>query len=427
MARVDRRLLLVGLDGATWKLIDPLLAAHKMPNLERLIAGGVRAPLETIRPTLSPAIWTTIATGVGPQTHGISWFTAPVPGTSRSLVVTSNLRRVGALWNILSGAGYRVGVLNWWATYPVEPVDGFLVSDQANAVRRMSYVAALGVEAGGPETPGDVWPASLGRQLDTVLRGNVASSVDMLPRFADVPPERLEALRSQKQVDLEDILSIFAFSLEIDRVSIEVALQTIPQFEPDFTAIYLNGLDAAEHHFRRYIEPDKFPAVPPEAVARYRGVIYEYYVYMDEVLGRLLELVPAERRTVVIVSDHGHEANPSYDPSTEDHYNRLSSGGHEDAPDGVLVLSGLDVVAGAFPVQNPTVFDVAPTVLALMGVPVARDMEGRVLSELLRPEFLAERPVRFAPSYAAGHVVSDVPIDSAGNTALGTSRASASS
>ena len=61
VSRVDRRLLLVGVDGATWKLIDPLLAAHRMPNLERLIAGGVRTPLATIRPTLSPAIWTTKA------------------------------------------------------------------------------------------------------------------------------------------------------------------------------------------------------------------------------------------------------------------------------------------------------------------------------------------------------------------------------
>jgi predicted AlkP superfamily phosphohydrolase/phosphomutase len=116
--------VLIGLDGADWNIIDPLVAAGKMPNLAGLIGRGSRARLLTISPTLSPVIWTTIATGVKPERHGIVDFTAVNKDTGAAVPVTSNLRRVPALWNILSSAGRTVGFVGWWASFPAEKVNG---------------------------------------------------------------------------------------------------------------------------------------------------------------------------------------------------------------------------------------------------------------------------------------------------------------
>jgi predicted AlkP superfamily phosphohydrolase/phosphomutase len=101
-----------------------------MPNLAALIERGSRSRLLTISPTLSPVIWTTIATGVKPERHGIVDFTAVNKDTGAAVPVTSNLRRVPALWNILSGAGRTVGFVGWWASFPAEKVDGYIVSDR---------------------------------------------------------------------------------------------------------------------------------------------------------------------------------------------------------------------------------------------------------------------------------------------------------
>ena len=70
------KVILIGIDSATWHLMLPLVQAGKMPNIGYLIETGVSGPLRTFKPTLSPLIWTTIITGKSPQKHGIRSFVA---------------------------------------------------------------------------------------------------------------------------------------------------------------------------------------------------------------------------------------------------------------------------------------------------------------------------------------------------------------
>src|SRR5207245_800065 len=127
---LDRQVVLIGLDSFDWRIAEPLMKRGKMPNLERLIARGTRANLKTIRPILSPVIWTSIATGVKPSRHGIVDFVVSARDSGDLVPVTSAMRQVPALWTLLSRQGTDVGVVGWWATWPAETVRGSVVSDR---------------------------------------------------------------------------------------------------------------------------------------------------------------------------------------------------------------------------------------------------------------------------------------------------------
>ena len=121
-------LIVIGIDGGEWKVIHRLWAEGKLPHLKRISEQGVATTLHTAYNS-SPVIWTTIATGVAPEVHGITDFVVPTP--RGDVPVSSAVRKVPALWNMLSRAGRRVAVLGWWASWPAEKVDGVVLSDRA--------------------------------------------------------------------------------------------------------------------------------------------------------------------------------------------------------------------------------------------------------------------------------------------------------
>ncbi len=417
--KVDSRLLLFGVDGATWDLMDPLLKEGLLPNFKKLIDHGVRSPLKTYKPTLSPLIWTTIATGFAPKKHGIEGFTAKVRGTDEKVLVTSNMRKVKAVWNILSEHEKTVGVIGWWASYPAQKVNGFVISDQAGTLRKENYRIALDLKPAADDDkidPKTTWPPSLATELKDHLRLSSKIDAAIIDRFFELDAKQREELAQDGIVDKEDILSIFKFAYLIDRSFIDSGLVALEKHKPDFGALYLNGLDAAEHHFWKYFEPGEFENVREEDIARYEKVIRRYYVYMDEILGRLMKLYPLESSTIMVVSDHGHEANANYDPSSSNHYNRICSGGHEEAPDGVFIMGG--VLAGRGKIPAPNVFDVTPTILTLMGTPVGRDMPGKTVMESIDRKFLGSHPPTKVNTHGPNPFFSQAPVPSAMNDAL---------
>jgi len=104
----SRRVIFIGLDAADWQLLDDYIAAGAMPNLAQLVREGASGVLETIRPPLSPLIWTSMMTGVSPLDHGILDFVQFDPKTGAKEPITSSMRRAPAIWNMASSAGRRV-------------------------------------------------------------------------------------------------------------------------------------------------------------------------------------------------------------------------------------------------------------------------------------------------------------------------------
>jgi arylsulfatase A-like enzyme len=153
----------------------------------------------------------------------------------------------------------------------------------------------------------------------------------------------------------------------------------------------------AEPAFRLLME-DKVPLEPELEKTMdlaYARVLESVYVHEDERLGRLLERA-GPNTVVIVVSDHGFQ----FRPYGFYHYG-LDTGGGTLAPPGVIFLWGGPIRAGAR-LRSPTVFDVTPTLLYLLGLPVGKDMDGRVLTEAIIPEVLAERQVAWVETHDTG-------------------------
>lgn len=122
------KVLLVGWDGAGFELIDPLLAAGKLPNLARLQAEGQSAVLESTRIPISSAAWTSAFTGMGPGQTGVYGFFEPVEDSSDVRLISSLSNQAAPLWRILSSRGMGVFVMGVPVTWPPEPVQGVMVA-----------------------------------------------------------------------------------------------------------------------------------------------------------------------------------------------------------------------------------------------------------------------------------------------------------
>ncbi len=375
-----RRVFLIGVDGAEWRKIDALVAAGRLPTFARLIQEGVRAPLSTRLPTWSPRLWTTIATGCAPEVHGVLDFTeTPVPGLERGIQrlrktpllprlggvaelvnalfrgdllhevpVTACHRRVPALWNVLSDHGRRVAVVNWFATWPAEPVNGALVSDN-NPSRAAFLMEKHQALSGG--TTGLTHPAGLMQalaKLPYLDPGDDPAAILAQPFFEDLSDPERQRLAAQP-----GWLHTFHVIQTSDAFAAAAADHLVESEAVDLLMLYLSGVDNVSH--RSFREP---------------RIVDRYYEFTDSLLRRLVARAD-ERTTVLLVSDHGWE------------YDDAAKIGHEHAPDGVFLAWGAGVRGPAVLPHKPTIDDVAPTVLALLGFPRSAEMDGAPILEAL--------------------------------------------
>ena len=119
---------IIGLDGADWDQLGPMIERGELPHLAALRDGGASGILRSDMPMISPILWTSIATGKTPDLHGVTWFLTDAPDGSK-MPISSYNRSVKAFWNIASEAGRTCGMVGWWATWPAEPINGWLASD----------------------------------------------------------------------------------------------------------------------------------------------------------------------------------------------------------------------------------------------------------------------------------------------------------
>jgi len=175
------RIVFLALDGADWDVIDPLLEEGLLPNFQSMIERGTRADLYSLGDEwvflpeegkwgTSPAIWTSIATGVLPEEHGIVDFIVRDDGVT--FPITSNYLAAVPVWDIMGEKGMVVAVAGWWATWPARPVNGFMVSDHVGISR---WDLSTNYRKAGFTLHGDTYPASLLEEIQPYRRSPAVS------------------------------------------------------------------------------------------------------------------------------------------------------------------------------------------------------------------------------------------------------------
>lgn len=374
--RPAKRLLILGWDAADWIMIDRLAARGGMPNLRALVAGGSRANLQTLEPRLSPMLWTSVATGKAADKHGILNFVEPDAQAQSLRVSSSTTRRTKALWNILTQAGLRNCAVSWYASHPAEPIRGTVVSNL--------FLEGQPADADSPWTlpPGSVHPTA---HAESVARTRVHP--DALPArlLGSLVPRLPKAGRADPRV--RTLARLIAQSQSVHAAALEVMRRT-PGW--DCAMVFHEAIDTVGHHFMQF-HPPKMDHVSKADFDLYRGVMEGVYALHDAMLGDMLKAAGPDA-TVLLLSDHGFHSGDRR-PVTEgiSDTDRAAAEAMWHREHGVLVLKGPGVRADAT-IRRPTLLDIAPTALALLGLPAGRDMDGRVLAEALTAEPPARIP-----------------------------------
>ncbi|HWP43159.1 MAG TPA: alkaline phosphatase family protein, partial [Blastocatellia bacterium] len=136
---MTNKLLVIGLDGASFNVLDALIEKGFMPNLSKLIREGARADLETTFPPITAVAWSSFMTGKNPGKHGIFEFKRRDRDSKRELAVNASFREGPAIWDLLGEAGKRVIVHNFPCTYPPSAVNGLMIADFMTPRGRNDY------------------------------------------------------------------------------------------------------------------------------------------------------------------------------------------------------------------------------------------------------------------------------------------------
>lgn len=361
-----RRLVIVGVDGGDWLNLRPLIDAGRLPNFARLVREGATGPLRSEEPMLSPLLWTTMATGRYPEDHGILNFTVVDPESGARVPISRRYRKVDAFWNMLSRHDRRVDIVGWLATDPAEAIDGVMVTD------KFGYVAyAPGDTARAAAT--SVHPRERQAELAAlVVHADQIGEKD-IARFVDVPASEIARHRGafDPKDPINNLIHLYASTLTFKNIAVHL----LQKDAPDVLAVYFEWVDAMSHLFMLHAPP-RMEDVSEQEYARYQDAVLQAYVVQDEILGEIMSAMD-DRTVLMVISDHGFKSGdvrlknrPEIWAGNAAKWHRL---------DGIVGFFGAGVKQGAS-IEGASILDVAPTVLALAGLPRASDMPGKIMA-----------------------------------------------
>jgi len=255
--------VVIGLDGATWELLQPWIDAGDLPTLGEIQRSWAWGELRSSIPYLSPPAWTTAVTGVNPGKHAIFDFQRRLPGQQVVVNETAASRRAQPIWNMLRDSGLRSLVLNIPMTDPPDEMNGLCIAGFPH------------LDATGFTYPPELEQKLAGYELERMELHLIAGKEDSLLA------SYMRGIETRKRIVLdwladESFDMIWAVFTETDRI---------------------------QHTFWIFMDPEN-PSFDSAAAARYGGAIHDFWVAQDRALGEILAAVAPEA-AVLVLSDHG--------------------------------------------------------------------------------------------------------------------------
>ena len=339
------RVAVIGIDGADWELLTELMIDGRLPNIKALVDGGASGTLSSIQPTVSSLVWTTMATGVPPYRHGVLDFFDRATNSP----VDSRARTAPAVWEIAESFGRTVEVSDWWAAWPPQTA-GTFVSTPVQLL------------------PGGALPKEIASKTAGAVVPEETIGAQQLARFLNLTASEFE--KSLTEHDEKDPAIVFRHLLAKTWSDHRRALQGYQLTKPTVMMLMYEGTDAVNHLFGPYHPPYR-EGVSETEYRKYWKSVTEYYAEIDRLIGEWMHVLPADS-TVILVSAHGMrwgkdrpKTPPREEPALADHRST-----------GIFVAYGQGVLPSRL--RRPlSIYDITPTLLALIGLPSAQEMPGK--------------------------------------------------
>ncbi|HEY0159404.1 MAG TPA: alkaline phosphatase family protein [Thermoanaerobaculia bacterium] len=342
---VAGRVAIFAIDGADWELITELSNDGRIPNIRALAQGGTTASLQTIQPTVSPLVWTTAATGLSPDRHGVIDFY----DRSNRKPVDASTRRSPALWEIADVFGRKAVAVNWWTAWP------------PRSAETVTFDAPVTFQ------PSAVSPSILAQrvaQLD-VPASTIGSP--QVRRFLNITDAEYTAAVNGGNAN--DPVNVFRNVLAKTWTDHRVAVNLYQQQEPLLLMMNYEGTDAVNHLFGPYHPPYR-EGMPQTEFRKYWPTVANYYSEVDRLIGEWMNVL-SDDTTVILVSAHGFrwgKTRPRTSPA-----GRAALADHRNP--GIFIAYG-NHVAPSRANHTISLYDLVPTVLAILGLPPSTEMQG---------------------------------------------------
>lgn len=265
--RKQKKVFVIGLDGATFDLIRPWVKSGKLPTLRRLIKGGISGPLLSTFPPLTGPAWSSFMTGKSPAQHGVLEFFRRKEDSYQQVLNNRMDIDGGSLWHYLSNAGKKVGVIGVPLTYPPEPVNGFMITGLLTPAGCRDFTH----------------PPELLNEIETQF-GEYYLRLD-----EKYHPKSPRPFIDELYKNLEN--------------NSQVAHYLMSHKDWDFFMVHFYGTDRIQHELWHMLDPTH-PDHDPEEITRLGNVVKEFFIKVDSVVGHLLKNLD-EETVVMIMSDHG--------------------------------------------------------------------------------------------------------------------------
>jgi hypothetical protein len=367
VADTGLKVLVAGFDGADWRVIRPMMEQGKLPAFSAIVREGTSGPLESIHDSNSAVIWASIYTGMEPEQHGsLDFYRITLPGMASQGLFPVHRTFFKELSDLVAPLGLTTQI----------PVDRFTlaappyweIADRAGLSIGVVDGYFYSFPALRPARP-DSWFLSYG-----------------LDEMADRPSPQV-ALFAQPVSLFREVRPLLKRGDFYWQSAALLGLLAGGRPQPKLINFYNHQPDADQHWFWKWYEPDRFFGVKPADLKAKGDIIPGLHRDFDTFLGRLLTEVGPDT-VVIIVSDHGHSPTIVHSLYTQ----------HRHGPPGILLMRGGPVKRGVA-LAGASVFDIYPTVLYLLGLPVPQDAAGKVLLDALDPAFVRAHPVRTVPTY----------------------------
>ncbi len=382
------RLILLGLDGADWEIINTFISQGKLPTFAKLKEEGTWGYLQSLDPSLSPMLWTTIATGKSPDQHGIVDFLVWDEEKKERLPVTTRHRKAAAIWNILTHHGVKSGVFNWLVSWPAEKIDGVLLSD------RLGY---------------HIFPRVIGPRLGLEQVSFPRDYVEKKKKLF-FSPEKISFRETKEFIrvsedEFNEQFKVGEYDVQNPDLNIRLALATFKTFKnfaldywkkenPSFMALYFDIPDTLMHTFMEYAPP-KLERISDEKFEKYKYAVEATHRKIDDLLAEILDEMDSQTH-LMIVSDHGFKWGAER-PSVPAMIGKNAEVNWHDN-EGIILFYGKQFQNGKQIVATD-LYDITPTILSFFNLPLAEDFEGTIISSAFKPEFFNPAHIRYVASY----------------------------